>query len=181
MKARIVHRRLIYRLVIPALVALILLPLMITPAGAAGSQTLVGRWHRLNPGTPSEHETLSCGGDQVLTCRYSIQPEPLLNYVQPPYSIYGIFTGQEHSSWAPPQWFTEEFPEVISVFGGEMEYYVNDTSPDLFVFADLIVTESDGQEVLYLYWIDSPYGSFACPWYRSFEAALSANPDCITP
>jgi hypothetical protein len=178
MNSKIQNHPLAYRLVISALVVIILLPLFSIPAGASGPLTVVGKWDRLNPGSGDnlpEHEALTCGGDQFWLCRYDVRPEPQLGYVQPPGSIYGIFTGQERlSSWVRPEWFTEDIPEeVISVIGGEMNYYVDGNSI-LFVYADLIVTETpEGNQVLYFYWVDQ----FVCPWYRSFDAALEANPD----
>jgi len=43
---------------------------------------------------------------------------------------------------------------------------------DLIVDQELILTENEGDQVLYVYWVDQ----FACPWYKSFSEALAANP-----
>jgi hypothetical protein len=168
-------------------ITLIILVLFIlsfsTPAGATGQTTLAGRWDRFNSSTPPiaipEHETLSCGGHQTWHCRYDKQPEPKLGYVQPPDAAYGLFTGQDvTSTWICPEWSPSKICDNVTyAVEGSIDYYRFD---DLVLSTDgaLVVTEINGEQVLYFYWINSSRGTFACPWYRSFDAALAAPADC---
>ena len=149
-----------------------------SPAALASSAlSLVGTWHRLNANTsgPSpEHEALRCGGGAVISCIYDKHPEPLLNFQNPPDSTMGFFTGQDATAgWTCPAWFPADACANVSfVASGVMTYHQSSGSL-LVVNHDLVVSNVNGQSQLYVYWPD--YG-FACPWFRSFAAALAANP-----
>ena len=152
---------------------LLLMIAVTSSAEAAGRRSLVGRWHRLNPGQPPEHETLNCGGKEVWRCRYDKHPEPNLGYAQPPDATFGFFKGADiTSSWVCPDWFPAEIcANAIYVVAGEMVFTLPDGT-SFSVNEELIVTESGGEEILYVYWVDQ----FECPWFRSFDEALAANP-----
>jgi hypothetical protein len=40
------------------------------------------------------------------------------------------------------------------------------------VLEDLVVAQSGARQVLYVYWV----GLFYCPWFRTFDEAVAANP-----
>jgi hypothetical protein len=174
MKVKRVPRRIAIRALFAVFVALVLLLTISLSAASAGRQPLTGRWHRLNAYVEAEHEVMNCGGDQIWVCRYDKQPEPLLGYLHPPDSTFGRFEGHEiTSSWECPGWFPEEIcGNATFVVEGEMDFHLYDGG-NLHVNEQLVVTESAGSQVLYVYWVDQ----HVCPWYRSFDAALAANPD----
>ncbi len=143
--------------------------------GAPGVINLDGTWSRLNPDqanpTP-EHEVLRCGGYASIICRYDKQPEPELGFTMPPDSTSGYFAGQDATAgWACPAGFGDFCDSVVFVASGVSTYDRSDGS-QLVVNQDLVVGSVNGQSVLYIYWVDD---GFACPWYRSFGDALSAN------
>jgi hypothetical protein len=161
--------------IISIMSVLILLFLVTPSADAYFGIGLAGKWDRLNPDpsnpTP-EHEVLGCGGTDRLFCIYDKWPAPLLGFETPPDATYGVFLGREIASWDCPYWFPGKICDNTTfVAGGVMRYYLPDGSR-FSVDQDLIVTEMDGQQVLYMYWVDS----LVCPWYRSFREALAANP-----
>jgi hypothetical protein len=174
MKVKKAPHQIVIRASIAVFVALVLLLIISLSVAAAGGRTLSGRWHRLNPGSPPEHEVMNCGGDQIWVCRYDKQPEPLLGYIHPPDATFGRFKGHEiTSSWECPGWFPEEIrSNATFVVEGEMDFHLYDGG-NLHVNEQLIVTESSNSQVLYVYWVDQ----FVCPWYRNFDAALAANPE----
>ena len=158
------------------LFAAILLALSSAPAIAAPP---IGQWHRLNPGTESEHEILTC--DEVgahWTCAYDKVAEPGFHIDD----TTGMFQGRNVTgSWTCPSWFTDEICDnVVAVYSGRATYFL-DGGGRFRVDQEYIVTEIDGQSVLYQHWVDQ----FACPWFRTFGEALTANPgseiDCLTP
>jgi len=142
----------------------------------AGFRTVLnGKWDRLNPDqsnpTP-EHEVLGCGGMDRVYCLYDKWPVPILGFETPPDETYGIFLGEEVTSWQCPGWFPDEICDSSTfIAGGVMRYHLPDGST-FRMDQNLIVTEIGGKHVLYMYWVDS----FVCPWYRSFREALAANP-----
>jgi len=172
-----------------------LLPVQaVEAANAHGPPGLAGVWDRLNPDqenpTP-EHEVLRCGGHEAWYCIYDKHPEPLLGFSQPPDATFGQFRGEDITSeWTCPAWFGARCEATALVASGVMRYHYPDGS-SLDVSQDLVLLEQGGEQVLYAYWVNY---SFACPWYRSFDQALSANPfplpfngtdwpamDCILP
>lgn len=147
-----------------------------TIANAQGRPDLVGKWDRLNPDpnnpTP-EHEVLRCGGNTTWHCVYDKQPEPRLGFENPPDSTFGRFRGEDVSSiWTCPDWFPSEICDNWTfVAGGAMEFLYPDGS-NLVVDQELVVIDTGGGQMLYVYWVDQ----FACPWFRSLDEALAANP-----
>lgn len=155
----------------------VLLVGVILSAKAQENTALVGVWDRLNPdqGNPSpEHEVLRCGGNDFWHCIYDKHPEPRLGFQQPSDSTSGLFLGKEITSqWNSPGWFPNDITENYTfVVGGAMTYTYPDGSIAT-INQDLIVTNMDGQAILYVFWSDM---NFACPWFRSFDEALAANP-----
>lgn len=142
---------------------------------APGPPALTGTWDRLNPyHDPSpEHEVLQCGGSARWHCVYGKHPEPRLAFEQPPDATSGSFRGEDVTlGWTCPTWFPADVCDTVTfVAGGVMHYRQSDGS-DLVVDEELIVASTDGQQVLYVYWADQ----FFCPWYRSFDEAVAANP-----
>jgi hypothetical protein len=166
-----------FALVVIALLAALSLAFQSNTAAASSALSLVGTWHRLNPGSggPSpEHEVLRCGGTVSISCIYDKQPEPLLGFTNPPDSTMGFFRGTDATaSWSCPAWF----PAAVCagtqfVASGVMTYHQSSGSL-LVANHDLVVSNVGGQAQLYVYWPDN---GFACPWFRSFSAALAANP-----
>ena len=159
----------------------------VAPAAAGGKRPLAGRWHRLNPDlsnpTP-EHEVLKCKGKGSWKCRYDKRPERKLGFEHPPDSTSGRFKGEDITSgWACPFWFPAGVcTDVVYVVRGEMLFSPSE-GPDFTITQELVVTESGGDQILYVYWVDQ----FVCPWFRSFDDALAANPlpsptqDCTFP
>jgi hypothetical protein len=182
-------------LTIIGVLAVMSLSFQMPAAPEPGAVSLVGAWDRLNPnqGNPSpEHEVLRCGGNAGVFCVYDKHPEPLLNFVNPPDSTMGFFRGQGvTASWSCSAGFPSEVCENIAfVASGEATYYAPDGSQQV-LSEDLVVSSVHGQSVLYMYFKD---WGVACPWFRSFDAALAANPfplpyngtdgpgqDCIAP
>lgn len=160
------------------ILALAFLPLQTgTPASAHVRPDLAGKWDRLNPdqGNPTpEHEVLRCGGNASPTCVYDKQPEPRLGFENPPDSTSGRFRGKDITEgWLCPEWLPQGVcANTTFVANGTMKFRLSDGSP-LAVSQELIVTELDGDSVLYVYWVDQ---GVACPWFRSFEEAIAANP-----
>jgi hypothetical protein len=147
------------------------------PAAAQRHVNLAGRWDRLNPdqGNPTpEHEVLSCGGNARPNCVYNKQPEPRLGFENSPDSTFGHFRGEEVTTgWICPDWFPSGVCDHTEfVASGVMDLVLSDGS-EVAINQELIVTGMDGQEVLYVYWVDQ---QFVCPWFRSFQEALAANP-----
>jgi hypothetical protein len=165
-------------------VTLMLLAASALMAGAgatASASPLAGEWHRLNSAnaarTGPEHELLRCvqnaGTANPWRCRYSKAPEPTLNFAWN--NNYGVLMGRDvTSTWSCPSWFPAGVcANVVSVIEGTMTFIDPDThNPPLNVAEDLVVAQSSGRQVLYNYWI----GRFVCPWFRSFDEALAANP-----
>jgi hypothetical protein len=155
------------------------------PAGADLSAPLAGQWNRLSADRSHpapEHELLSCvqnNGAQAGTssntwfCHYSKLPEPTLNFYWN--NNQGFFSGIDITgSWTCPAWFpTGTCPNVVQVVEGTMTFFQPSLHPPFPVLEDLVVTQAGAQQVLYVQWVN--FG-FACPWYRTFDEALAANP-----
>jgi hypothetical protein len=155
---------------------------LVAGAGASASTSpLAGEWHRLNSAnaarTGPEHELLRCvqnaGTLDPWRCRYSKAPEPTLNFAWN--NNYGVLTGRDiTATWSCPSWFPAGVcSNVVGVIEGTMTFIDPDTNQTPFsVLEDLVVTQSAGGQVLYNYWVDQ----FVCPWFRSLDEALAANP-----
>jgi hypothetical protein len=127
-----------------------------------------GEWHRNNYNAGEER--LVCQeGTGFWTCDYLV-PDGT-----------GSFIGQlATESWTCPEWFPRTICDnVTAVYRG---YFAIDEPPDgrpsetpEIVPQEYVITKVDGQQVLQLYWIDR----FVCPWYRTFEAALASDYECV--
>ncbi|MFN2113095.1 MAG: hypothetical protein ACK2TT_08265 [Anaerolineales bacterium] len=145
-------------------------------AGCGGSQpALAGTWERLSVspegGSPG-HEVLSCSDEDGWSCTYSLEAEPDLGFDLPD-ATTGNFSGEQITDgWTCPEWFEQSICDSeVFVVGGVMEFSPLDGDP-FTVDEELIVTESGDIQMLYVYWVDW----FVCPWYRTFDQALEANP-----
>jgi hypothetical protein len=142
-------------------------------AGAAPT----GEWHRLNPGVTNEHERLRCVEvSPTWVCRYDKLPEPGFQLD----GTVGIFHGRNiTTTWTCPEWFAGEICDnVRAVYEGRATYLIDGGHP-FHSWQDYIITDMAGQPVLIQYWVDQ----FACPWFRTFDEAVDANPgsvfDCV--
>jgi hypothetical protein len=146
------------------------------PTGA-----LAGIWNRLNPqqsqSNPApEHEQLACnrradidGGAWL--CRYHKIPEPALNFAWN--NTTGRFTGSDvTATWSCPAWFPATICDNVSqVVEGTFVFDLS-SGGQFSNLQDLIVTQAGGEQRLFDYWVNS----FVCPWFRTFDEALAANP-----
>lgn len=170
------------------------------PALASGpANALAGSWDRLNPQQSQsnpvpEHERLTCarradvdGGAWI--CRYFKIPAPQLNFGWN--TTTGRFVGSDvTATWSCPAWFPATIcAGVVQVVEGTFVFDLA-SGGQLTSFQDLVITQAAGTQRLYDYWVNQ----FACPWFRSFDQALAANPfplpfngvngpvlDCIVP
>jgi hypothetical protein len=135
----------------------------------------ISNWHRLNPDQSNpapEHERLTCSQGATWYCAYFKQAEPRLNFHWD--SSVGSFIGSDATdSWNCPSWFPARVcRHVTRVASGRMAFILADGST-FQTTQEFVVTNTKGHQTLYVYWVD--YG-FACPWYRTFKAAVDANP-----
>jgi len=153
-------------------------------------QPLFGEWHRLNstgsPPAASEHEVMHFGVEGTTWAgRYDKHPEPALAFANPPEGRYGVFIGADAASFVcQPAFPFHPCQNVVEVAEGTTRYYPPHQPPFDVRQQTIVVRDENGQEVMWQYWI-SP-GNFACPWYRTFDEALAANPfpthgDCVFP
>ena len=181
------------RRILALLAAVVLLGALAAPAFAGVS----GRWHRLNPGDPSEHEQFHC----VVTpngwsCRYNKLPENKLGFAWD--QVRGQFTG-ELVGFNDPEGcpiYMMDFDGrylcadggVTQVVAGTITYKQADRSVYGVDMRLIFTTGEDGWAPLYQYFLvatdDGPF-PLACPWYDAFDQALDANPaqafDCLVP
>jgi hypothetical protein len=148
------------------------------PASAASDR----EWHRLNPDQSNpapEHELLSCvRGTGILLCQYSKVRGGGYHWDR----TVGRFKGEIAThGWKCPDWFPGDVCDnVVKVWSGHARYWP--ASGDSFrVRQQMIIVDWNGQKVMFQYWVDQ----FACPWFKTFEEAVAANPgegfDCIVP
>ena len=153
----------------------------ITPTPTPDLETaFAGVWHRLNagPGSTPEHQVNDCQGVDLWTCKLHIEPEPDLgfNYTQ----VTGQFEGTVIPEWRCPNWFPYAICSNARYIIGGKTLFKEGAGPGMEVEIEYIVTEIGGEYILYEYWVNR----FACPWYRTFDEALGANPfpyhrDCV--
>ena len=151
--------------------ASILVLALAIPAFGAGP---VGEWHRLNPGELNEHERLTClETPGAWHCSYDKIDEDSPGFSWN--STTGVFSGRDvTSTWSCPDWYPDLICDnAVAVYEGPAVYDPFDGSP-FHVVADYVVTEVNGQAILYQSWIDV----FVCPWFRTWEEALAADPSC---
>jgi hypothetical protein len=152
------------RLVTACLASLVLaLSLGVSTATATG----FGQWHRNNYG--AGHERLACNErSRVWVCAYG---DADLN------TTMGLFVGRKvTNSWSCPDWFASEICDpgnLVAVYQGATFYAWGTRVPQ-----DYVVTNINGQDILYLYWRESNFGPFYCPWFRTFQEALAAPFAC---
>ena len=140
-----------------------------------------GFWHRLSYNTSNssgQHQVNDCQGDEEWTCIFSDQTEPELGFKST--QTFGVFDGEFIPDWNCPNWFPEAIcRSVILVIGGTTLF--EGAGPGLGIDIEYVVVEIGGSQILYEYWVNR----FACPWYRSFDESLAANPfpyrirDCL--
>jgi len=161
------------------LVGLVWATVAVLPAGAvavaSGSPSSPGAWHRLNPDQSNpapEHERLTCSEGRSWSCHYDKVAEPGLNLHLD--STVGNFHGGDVTkSWTCPGWFPEDVCDnVTQVVRGNMVFVLPDGSR-FSVRQELVVTDVGGSQVLQHHW--AQFG-FVCPWFRTFDQALAANP-----
>jgi len=147
---------------------------------APPESALFGTWHRLNPRfdisplISPEHEVLRFHIQaDMWVGRYDKMPEETLGFENPPEGTFGRFTGFE----LPLNAFTcaSAFPfncpsDVAFVVEGSITF-APPSGVSFTVQQQLIVTNAG---TLYVFWVDP--GNFICPWFRTFEEALSRNP-----
>ena|SRR6187551_2485162 len=142
---------------------------------AAVTAAPAGEWHRLNPGDLNEHERLTCMETPgAWHCRYDKVVEQLAGFKWD--STTGVFSGRDvTSAWSCPEWFPSSICDnVVAVYEGPAMYDTFDGKP-FHVLADYVVTDVDGQAILYQSWVDI----FVCPWFRTWEEALATDPSCV--
>jgi hypothetical protein len=164
--------------------ASLLTVMVVSGAEADVSQPLAGSWDRLSldmSHPAPEHEQLNCSqsnGAQAGTnnatwfCRYSKLPEPTLNFYWN--NNQGFLSGQDvTTTWSCPAWFPAGIcANVAQVVEGTMTFFQPSLHPPFPVLEDLVVTRTDAGERLFVYWVNQ----FECPWFRTFDEALAANP-----
>ena len=132
------------------------------------------QWHRYNIyETPSaSHERLMCLTDGQWRCKYDTVPEPKLGFSNP--NVIGTFVGTDVTgTWECPDWFPADICESAThVISGVQTFIEPGPGEPDSLDAVFIVTD-DG--ALWDYFVD-----FAvCPWYPTFEQALTSPAECI--
>jgi hypothetical protein len=146
-----------------------------TPVAAASSTTPL-TWHRYNiyePISPS-HERLRCLTDGQWQCQYDTVPEPTLGFTNP--SVKGEFFGTDVTdSWKCPKahWFPNDICDSAAQVISGTQSFVLPGQGELFTVDVVYIVTDDG--TLWNYWVDQ----FVCPWYPTFEQALTAPAECI--
>ncbi len=158
-------------------IALLLMAVVATPVSAAPR---AGQWHRLNvdPANASaEHERITCfESSSHWACFYDKVQDPGYQWN----ATVGVFVGRAVTrGWVCPAWFPGEICDnVVAVYSGRASYFPEAGEP-FSVAEQYVVTSRDGQAVLEQYWVDQ----FVCPWFRTFDEAVAANPerqmDCV--
>jgi len=153
----------------------------ITPTPTLDLDTLyAGLWHRLNvdpASSTAQHQVYECEEGEGWTCVLSVQPEAELGFGAS--QDLGFFEGKVIPEWNCTSWLPEAIcRSAIAVIGGASLFEGPGSSVRLDI--EHIVVEIRGNQVLYEVLDDR----FACPWFRSFDEALAANPvpyiiDCL--
>ena len=129
-----------------------------------------GEWHRNDYGA---HERLTCvEAAQAWTCKYSNADVA---------TTTGSFNGRDVTdAWECPDWFAAEICDpdnLVAVYEGVNVFLPVGGHP-FRIAEDYVITNIDGQDILYVYWLDSNVGPFYCPWFRTFQEALDAPFEC---
>ena len=154
-------RRLIVVGVLAALIGAVL------PVGSAfGGSGLEGRWHRNNGDT--EHEVLTCNGSKGhVVCHYNKVPEPAMDWARD--GITGKLVGHIVEAGECPAYMAGPCASAVVIAQGTMYFNTG------LVVDETIAVQEDGSMVLS--WDNRPV-PFHCPWYRSFDTALSEPAAC---
>jgi hypothetical protein len=153
-----------------AIACLLWLVVMSSLGPTTAAAASVGYWHRNNYGT--EHERLTCREAVASwTCFYDKVPEEGFSWDD----RTGRFTGRNVTeSWSCPTWFDSTVCDnVVAVYRG-IETFTGGGQHPITAVQEYVVTEVNGQAILYVYWVDS----FYCPWFRTFDEALAADYNC---
>ncbi len=152
----------------------LLASLLLLSLGSAGASAKdASEWHRLNPNgdqQSSEHERLTCReGTTSWTCTYDKLPDAGFSWN----ATTGHFAGRDvTSSWTCPEWFpSEACTGVVQVLHGTAVFLPDGGRP-FTVGQEYIITRDADQTRLFVHWTDQ----FVCPWFRTFDEALAANP-----
>jgi hypothetical protein len=166
-------RRRCTRLGALALATVLALLSALAPASAGpapGAARSVAEWHRLNPdqsNSAPQHERFTCVERRVWRCFYDHVAEPTLDADD----NVARFVGHTVTSrWECPEWFADHCDEVVEVIRGKARVTLEDGTT-FKLREEFIVTESDGQDVLWVHIVD--FG-VAIPWFRTFDQAVLA-------
>jgi len=164
----------VQRLRAPALVVCLILGALFVPGSAAASTGVGHQWHRDNYG--ASHEVLSCvEGAHAWACLYGDTDND---------QTLGVFTGRNITDeWSCPQWFESTICDptiLVAVYEGVATYLPSpgEGGHAAKIRELYVVTNVNGQDILYVYWLDSHVGPFYCPWFRTFQEALDAPFEC---
>jgi len=142
----------------------------------AGSD-IGGRWHRDNFG--NSHEVLICARSPIeVRCRYLQVPEPELGLLPTTSdTTRGHFRGSIVDASACPAHMSDACTAngVVAIARGTAVY------TNGWEVAETIVTYDDGS--MRLSWDEGwenigAVGPFSCPWWSTWEDALTNSPDC---
>lgn len=153
-----------------AIACLFSLVVLLSIGSATAAAVSAGTWHRNNYGT--EHERLTCReAVTTWTCFYDKVPEEGFSWDD----RTARFTGRNVTdSWSCPTWFDSAVCDnVVAVYRG-IETFVGGGQHPITAAQEYVVTEVNGQLILYVYWVDN----FYCPWFRTFDEALAADYTC---
>jgi len=157
-------------------------------SSAPVQEPLFGYWHRIAAGGDAAHSEHSVWNFVIQRNtwdgRYDKRPEPGLGFPSPPLGDFGTFQGVEATNFVcQPTFPFYPCQDVVAVVEGTVHYQFRDQWDFEVLEQEIIVRDASGHEMLWEYWVQP--GNFVCPWYRSFDEALAANPsfhqDCIFP
>ncbi len=159
------------RVVAALLMAALALPLL---AGAASATTVV-TWHRLNvANNPPEHERFSCVESDTWRCRYDKLPDPKLGLSWD--QTRGTFSGSDTTAdWVCPDWFPASTCDAADTVVSGVGTFVFPRASGGFSVDQQLLVSADGR--MWIYWGDG--FQFVCPWYPTFDAALSNDSQCV--
>lgn len=149
--------------------------LLITAAMPAAASVRPLEWHRYNiyePLAPS-HERLRCLTNDQWRCKYDTVPEPQLGFSNP--KEKATFIGTDVTgTWECPEadWFPSDICDSATRVISGVQTFTLPGEGELFSVDAVYIVTDDG--TLWNYWVDQ----FVCPWYPTFEQALTSPPDC---
>jgi hypothetical protein len=162
------------------IVLMLVLAAGVTVPVAKAEQPAFGVWHRLSEDQSNpapEHQRLTCLEAVSWACVYDKIPEPSLNFFWD--GDTGYFLGRTLTAadrWTCPTWFpAAACQDVTKVIRGS-ELYVNAGGVTFLVGEDFVITGTGANAVLWLEFTHWQGPQFVCPWYRTFDQALAADP-----